>query len=98
MELLTLVLHMAVTPKNGALSSGSFPDEAASRASASRAAALRTVPETVKEREGGFRLSAREYGLPCVAGAPNATSFIKTGDSLVVDGFLGIVTLEDRSA
>ncbi len=36
---------------------------------------------------------AREYGLPCVMGVPEATSVIQTGDSLTVDGYLGIVTI-----
>jgi pyruvate,water dikinase len=40
---------------------------------------------------------AREYGLPCVTGVPEATRFIQTGDRLTVDGFLGIVIVgEDR--
>jgi pyruvate,water dikinase len=34
---------------------------------------------------------AREYGLPCVTGVPNAASLIQTGDQLTVDGYLGIV-------
>ena len=34
---------------------------------------------------------AREYGLPCVTGIANASSLIKTGDELTVDGYLGIV-------
>ena len=36
---------------------------------------------------------AREYGLPCVTGVPEATVLIATGDLLTVDGFLGIVTI-----
>ena len=52
----------------------------------------------VVERRGGMLIHgaiiAREYGLPCVTGVQSATSLIKTGDSLVVDGYLGIVTLE----
>ena len=36
---------------------------------------------------------AREYGLPCVTGIADATSFIHTGDPLTVDGYLGIVTI-----
>ena len=34
---------------------------------------------------------AREYGLHCVTGVPNAASLIHTGDELTVDGYLGIV-------
>jgi pyruvate,water dikinase len=36
---------------------------------------------------------AREYGLPCVTGIPDATIVIQTGDEITVDGYLGIVTL-----
>lgn len=36
---------------------------------------------------------AREYGLPCVTGVPDAASVIETGDRLTVDGYLGIVTI-----
>ena len=49
------------------------------------------------ERRGGMLIHgaiiAREYGLPCVTGIPDATRFITTGDRLTVDGYLGIVTL-----
>ncbi len=34
---------------------------------------------------------AREYGIPCVTGVPQATEFIKTGDQLTVDGYYGLV-------
>ena len=51
----------------------------------------------VVERRGGMLIHgaiiAREYGLPCVTGVPSATSMIETGDSLTVDGYLGIVTV-----
>lgn len=36
---------------------------------------------------------AREYGLPCVAGTGYATTTIKTGDRVKVDGTNGIVTI-----
>jgi len=36
---------------------------------------------------------AREYGLPCVTGVPDATSLIHTGDQLTVDGYLGIIII-----
>jgi pyruvate,water dikinase len=36
---------------------------------------------------------AREYGLPAVVGAMNATSTINTGDRLRVDGNTGVVTV-----
>jgi phosphohistidine swiveling domain-containing protein len=49
------------------------------------------------ERRGGMLIHgaiiAREYGLPCVTGVPQATTLIASGDSLTVDGYLGIVTL-----
>jgi pyruvate,water dikinase len=36
---------------------------------------------------------AREYGLACVTGVPEATERIRTGDELTVDGYLGIVVI-----
>lgn len=51
----------------------------------------------VVERRGGMLIHgaiiAREYGLPCVTGVAGATSIIRTGDEISVDGFLGIVTV-----
>jgi phosphohistidine swiveling domain-containing protein len=51
----------------------------------------------VVERRGGMLIHgaiiAREYGLPCVTGVPQATTSITNGDHLTVDGYLGIVTL-----
>jgi pyruvate,water dikinase len=51
----------------------------------------------VVERRGGMLIHgaiiAREYGLPCVTGVPRATSVISNGDPLIVDGYLGIVTV-----
>jgi len=51
----------------------------------------------VVERRGGMLIHgaiiAREYGLPCVNGVPDATSLIRNGDHLTVDGYLGIVTV-----
>ncbi len=51
----------------------------------------------IVERRGGMLIHgaiiAREYGLPCVTGVPDATSLIRTGDKLTVDGYLGIVIL-----
>ena len=53
----------------------------------------------VIERRGGMLIHgaiiAREYGLPCITGVPDATTMIETGDELTVDGYLGIVTLGD---
>ena len=52
----------------------------------------------VVERRGGMLIHgaiiAREYGLPCVTGIPDATALIETGDEITVDGYLGIVTLD----
>jgi pyruvate,water dikinase len=52
----------------------------------------------VVERRGGMLIHgaiiAREYGLPCVTGVSEATTLIHTGDSLDVDGYLGIVTID----
>ena len=51
----------------------------------------------VVERRGGMLIHgaiiAREYGLPCITGIPDATTLIETGDQITVDGCLGIVTL-----
>ncbi len=51
----------------------------------------------IVERRGGMLIHgaiiAREYGLPCVTGVPNATSLIHTGDEVTVDGYLGIVVV-----
>jgi pyruvate,water dikinase len=51
----------------------------------------------VVERRGGMLIHgaiiAREYGLPCVTGIPDATSLVQSGDLLTVDGYLGIVTI-----
>jgi len=51
----------------------------------------------VVERRGGMLIHgaiiAREYGLPCVTGVPDATRLIHTGDTITVDGYLGLVIL-----
>lgn len=51
----------------------------------------------IVERRGGMLIHgaiiAREYGLPCVTGVPEATTQIHTGDLVSVDGYLGIVTI-----
>lgn len=55
------------------------------------------LAEAVVERRGGMLIHgaiiAREYGLPCVTGVPDATRAIRTGDEITVDGYLGIVTI-----
>jgi phosphoenolpyruvate synthase/pyruvate phosphate dikinase len=52
----------------------------------------------IVERRGGMLIHgaiiAREYGIPCVTGIPDATEVIETGDKVTVDGFLGIVTVD----
>jgi pyruvate,water dikinase len=52
----------------------------------------------VVERRGGMLIHgaiiAREYGLPCVTGVPQATQLIASGDTVTVDGYLGIVIIE----
>jgi len=54
----------------------------------------------IVERRGGMLIHgaiiAREYGLPCVTGVPEAVSLIATGDRLTVDGFLGLVIIAKR--
>jgi pyruvate,water dikinase len=51
----------------------------------------------VVERRGGMLIHgaiiAREYGLPCVTGIPDATTIVRTGEEVTVDGYLGIVTV-----
>lgn len=55
------------------------------------------LSQGIVERRGGMLIHgaiiAREYGLPCVTGVPDATSLINTGDSITVDGYLGIVII-----
>ncbi len=61
------------------------------------------VPLTsgIVERRGGMLIHgaiiAREYGIACVTGVPDATELIHTGDHLTVDGYLGIVTVGKHS-
>jgi phosphoenolpyruvate synthase/pyruvate phosphate dikinase len=54
----------------------------------------------IVERRGGMLIHgaiiAREYGIPCVTGIADATELIQTGDSVTVDGFLGLVIIEHR--
>jgi phosphohistidine swiveling domain-containing protein len=51
----------------------------------------------IVERRGGMLIHgaiiAREYGLPCVTGVTDATSLIRSGEMLTVDGYLGLVTI-----
>ncbi|MFC4944371.1 PEP/pyruvate-binding domain-containing protein [Pseudonocardia sp. GCM10023141] len=41
---------------------------------------------------------AREYGIPAVVGVPDATSRIRTGDIVTVDGAAGVVLIEEPEA
>jgi phosphoenolpyruvate synthase/pyruvate phosphate dikinase len=56
----------------------------------------------IVERRGGMLIHgaiiAREYGLPCVTGVPQVTELIHTGDTVTVDGYLGIVIIERPNA
>lgn len=51
----------------------------------------------VVERRGGMlvhgAIIARELGIPCVNGIPEAVGRIPTGQLVTVDGYLGVVTL-----
>jgi pyruvate,water dikinase len=51
----------------------------------------------IVERRGGMLIHgaiiAREYGLPCITGVSDAADLIKNGQEIVVDGYLGIVTI-----
>jgi len=55
----------------------------------------------IVERRGGMLIHgaiiAREYGIPCVTGIPQATERIANGDRLTVDGYLGIVAIDSRN-
>ena len=50
------------------------------------------------ERRGGMLIHgaiiAREYGIPCITGVVEATSYIRTGDLVTVDAYLGICTVQ----
>jgi pyruvate,water dikinase len=39
---------------------------------------------------------AREYGLPCVTGVPDATKYIRSGVNLTVDGYYGLVIIHEE--
>jgi pyruvate,water dikinase len=49
------------------------------------------------ERRGGMLIHgaiiARELGIPCVNGVPNAADLLQDGELVTVDGYLGIVTV-----
>jgi len=54
-----------------------------------------SLASAVVERRGGMLIHgaiiAREYGIPCVTGVPDAARIIRTGMHLTVDGYLGLV-------
>jgi phosphohistidine swiveling domain-containing protein len=51
----------------------------------------------IVERRGGMLIHgaiiARELGIPCVNGIPNAAELLEDGQVVTVDGYLGIVTV-----
>ena len=53
------------------------------------------IVSAIVERRGGMlvhgAIIAREYGLPCVTGIPQASDNIETGDEIMVDGYIGLV-------
>jgi phosphoenolpyruvate synthase/pyruvate phosphate dikinase len=53
------------------------------------------------ERRGGMLIHgaiiAREYGIPCITGVVEATSYIRSGDLVTVDAYLGICTVQRSS-
>jgi pyruvate,water dikinase len=55
----------------------------------------------IVERRGGMLIHgaiiAREYGIPCVTGVPDATTLIPNGTPVIVDGFLGIVIIGETT-
>jgi pyruvate, water dikinase len=58
-----------------------------------------TIKAAVSDIGGIMSHSAiisREYGLPAVTGTGNATTRIKTGDTVTVDGTNGVVTIHGR--
>jgi phosphohistidine swiveling domain-containing protein len=59
------------------------------------------LASAIVERRGGMLIHgaiiAREYGIPCVTGVPDAANQIKTGDFITVDGHLGIVIIGEAT-
>jgi len=55
------------------------------------------LASAIVERRGGMLIHgaiiAREYGLPCVTGVSDVVELIQNGQEIVVDGYLGIVTI-----
>lgn len=59
------------------------------------------LASAIVERRGGMLIHgaiiAREYGIPCVTGVPDAVNQIRTGDFITVDGHLGIVIIGEAA-
>jgi phosphoenolpyruvate synthase/pyruvate phosphate dikinase len=59
---------------------------------------LAPLAAAIVERRGGMLIHgaiiAREYGIPCVTGVTGATEFIASGNTVTVDGYLGLVTID----
>ncbi|MGM0462527.1 MAG: PEP/pyruvate-binding domain-containing protein [Fibrobacterota bacterium] len=59
------------------------------------------LASAIVERRGGMLIHgaiiAREYGIPCVSGIEKAADIVHTGDTLTVDGNLGLVFFEGLS-
>lgn len=59
------------------------------------------LASAIVERRGGMLIHgaiiAREYGIPCVTGVPDAVRQIRTGDFITVDGHLGIVIIGEAT-
>lgn len=60
------------------------------------------LASAVVERRGGMLIHgaiiAREYGIPCVTGVPDAAEQIRSGMRVTVDGYLGIVRVDPTAA
>lgn len=59
------------------------------------------LASAIVERRGGMLIHgaiiAREYGIACVTGIPDATTVIKNGDDITVDGYYGLVINHSRT-
>ena len=59
------------------------------------------LASVIFERRGGMLIHgaiiAREYGLPCVTGVPDAEKLIDTEDQITADGYLGVVAINGNS-
>lgn len=57
------------------------------------------LASAIVENRGGMLIHgaiiAREYGIPCVTGVEDASKSIKSGDYIIVDGYLGTVSISD---